>query len=280
MKKRLYISILSTIFVLGLSIHSNAQGIKFRDFWRNTLRNEKFSITGNLGLSTYFGDVCTGTDCMQFRPNLGIGAIYRFHDNFSVKTDLNYFRLYSDDTWERRNLGFRSDNLEVYSSLMYDIFPWERQFRRRHRISPYLFAGIGVAFYNPQAQLDGRWHNLRPMETEGVRYGIATPIIPFGGGVRYVHSKSLEFMLEAGYRITFTDYLDDVSGTRFRDPSEIQDRTARSLSNRATIDNFRGQRGNPDRNDGYFLLQAKVRYTFVRNLSHYSTRPPGLRRKL
>ncbi|WMJ73294.1 DUF6089 family protein [Cytophagaceae bacterium ABcell3] len=279
MKKSLQIATLFTgVFLLSFS--SSAQTL--RDTWRNIQRDERLSVLGSLGLSAYFGDVCESFDCMQLRPNAGIGAIFRITNHFSSKTEANYFRLYSDDTHESRNLGFRSDNVELYTSVMFDLFAYQKNIRLRNVVSPYLFAGFGVAFYNPQAQYNGRWFNLRPLETEGERYSIATPIIPFGGGVRFTINRNFEFMLEGAYRVTFTDHLDDVSSVEHRPIESFSDPLARNIAHRYK-DNYNpenGQRGNPDRNDGYFLLQAKIRYTFVRQLSTYGTRPPGLRRKL
>jgi hypothetical protein len=277
-------SIAAIIFFFILIGEADAQfvptdGIKGK--WEKILKSEKISVLGNLGLGTYFGDVCDNFDCMQLRPNIGIGATFRITDNFSNKTEINYFRLYSDDTWERRNLGFRSDNLEIYTAVMYDLFAYQKRFAFRNKINPYLFAGIGVAFYSPKAEIDGQWHNLRPMETEGLRYGTATPIIPLGVGIRYAYSRSIEFIAEGAYRITFTDYLDDVSGFKFVEADKFEDPIARQLSNRSNVANSETwQRGNPNSNDGYFLAQIKVRYIFSKVPPLMNQNIPGLRRKL
>ena len=56
---------------------------------------------------------------------------------------------------------------------------------------------------------------MQPLTTEGQAsgYGLTQFSIPFGGGIRYRVSRNFDAALELGWRKTFTDYLDDVSGT-------------------------------------------------------------------
>ena len=82
------------------------------------------------------------------------------------------------------------------------------------------------------------------------------------------------FILEAGYRFTFTDYLDDVSSARYVDYSLVNGPVAVELSDRrvgddmpvdnlATPENERllkGRRGNPEKNDHYLMLNIKLQY--------------------
>jgi len=71
--------------------------------------------------------------------------------------------------------------------------------------------------------------------------------------------------LEGGYRLTFTDYLDDVS-TVYPDPASFTDPIAAALSMRYEDPVPPGtQRGDPNQNDGYFLLNIKVEYYLPKN---------------
>jgi hypothetical protein len=228
---------------------------------KDFIQFERLSFTGGFGFSTYYGDLCDNIECMRLRPNLGVGAIYRFDlkavEFFSLKSEINYFRLYSKDTYENRNNTFRSGNVEIFSSAMFELFPYE-EFTIRRLINPYGFLGFGIVYYNPKAELNGEWHALRPLQTEGVKYGSISPIIPFGIGATVKLIPTLSIMAEAGYRITFTDYLDDVSSETFLPQSSFEDPNAGALANphNRTI-----QRGNPGRNDGYFMFSVKARFT-------------------
>jgi hypothetical protein len=237
---------------------------KFFVFSNHFKVNEAVSIFGATGVSNYYGDLCDGIKCTLWRPNFGIGMIYRLSKHISSKSELNYFRLASKDTWKGRNLNFRSSNLEVYSSLMYDLYKFNKNFKKRKLFSPYLFVGIGVVFYNPRGELNGKWYNLRPLQTEGTKYGIATPIVPFGIGVKIKHTRNWDFLAEIGYRITFSDHLDDVSSYKFKKIGDFDDPTAAAISNKTQQgDNFLGYRGNPRRKDGYVIIDIKARYTFT-----------------
>lgn len=225
---------------------------------------ELLTIYGGIGFATYYGDLCEGFNCMKPRLNVGIGALYRlpyFYERINIKTELSYFRLYAKDTYPERNLTFRSNNVELYTSAMISLFPYEKHFRRRTLFDPYLFIGIGLVYYSPQAYLNGKWTNLRPLETEGKHYSPIAPMVPYGAGIRVNLDVNWNFLLEGGYRWTFTDYLDDVSGPYYKDQSSFSDPLAAQASYRGTIPGMR-TRGNPDKKDGYFMFNARVTYTF------------------
>ena len=225
---------------------------------------ELLTIYGGLGFATYYGDLCEGIDCMKLRPQLGVGALYRLKyagERIHIKSELNYFRLYATDYHPRRNLSFRSNNLELYTSAMISLFPYEKHKSRRTKFDPYLFIGVGLVYYVPQAQLNGSWYNLRKLETEGKHYAPIAPMIPYGFGTRVNMGTNWNAMFEAGYRWTFTDYLDDVSGAGYKDLNSFDNSTAKQLSYRSSESGLR-TRGNPNKNDGYFIFTARLTYTF------------------
>lgn len=225
---------------------------------------ELLSVYGSLGLANYYGDLCDNFECIHPRPTIGAGLIYRLSNKVSSKSELNYLRLASQDVWPGRNFSFRSGNVELYTSLMYDYYEFTKNMRKRKFLSPYVFAGVGLATYNPRAELNGKWYSLRSLKTEGKNYGYVTPIIPFGFGVKIRHTRTWDFLVEAGYRLTFTDYIDDVSSFEFRPLGDFDSKEAADLSNRTSEgDAFQGYRGNPKRNDGYMVFSVKARYTFI-----------------
>lgn len=70
---------------------------------------------------------------------------------------------------------------------------------------------------------EDEWIELKPLGTEGQYllddndeyadpYSLTQIAIPFGAGVRYSLTEKLDLRFEIGARLTFTDYLDDVSG--------------------------------------------------------------------
>jgi hypothetical protein len=220
------------------------------------------SFNFNLGLSTYYGDLCDQYSCMIFRPNFGISYMYRWSRRVSFRAEANYYRLSSKDVYKSRDFSFRSGNVEFYVGSIYDILPFSKRFKKRKFLTPYVFAGVGVTYFNPRAQFKGKWYALEPLHTEGDSYSRFTAIIPFGLGIRIKAGKGFDIMLESGYRKTFTDRLDDVSSHQFQPIASFSNPIAASLSNKtAQGDKYKGYRGNPNRLDGYFIFQVKISYT-------------------
>jgi hypothetical protein len=220
------------------------------------------TYSANIGLSSYYGDLCDQYSCMIFRPNFGIAYMYRWDRRLSFRVEANYYRLYSNDYYKYRNFSFRSGNVEFYVGGIYDLFPYSKRFKKRKLITPYVFGGFGLTYFNPKAQYQGKWYALEPLHTEGNSYSRVTAIIPFGFGIRIKSAKGFDYMLEAGYRKTFTDRLDDVSSHKFQPIASFSDPVAAALSNRTVQgDKYQGYRGNPHKLDGYFIFQLKVCYT-------------------
>lgn len=255
---------------------------------RAILHHERLGITAGAGVSSYYGDLCDKASCMKFRPNIGIGGMLRMNDNLGVKAEINYVRLYSEDYWEHRNFQFRSYSFEFYTAGYYQYFPYERFHHRRKPWNPYVFLGLGLTYYNPKAEYNGEWVSLRKFQTEGVKYGSITAMIPFGGGVSFNINKKWELLLELGYRKTFTDYLDDVSGRGpqdgWRPLTTFNNQIGHDLSNKTGMgDSYWEQtnqpRGNPTKKDGYFVAQVKARYIISSSKTHYRLRRAPLRKR-
>lgn len=143
-------------------------------------------------------------------------------------------------------------------------------------LSPYLLAGAGFFSYTPKAQFNNRWVALRPLHTEGqgfaeypdrTTYKQLSWCIPLGAGIKYDAGRLLNFRIEILYRITGTDYLDDVS-KQYIDPSlfskylpageaamavSLADRSAELAGGAANSTN--AVRGNPANRDAYFSVQ-------------------------
>ena len=149
----------------------------------------------------------------------------------------------------------------------------------------FVSAGIGAFYYNPKTRLDGPWIELRPLRTEGQglpggadEYGSVSLCIPLGVSYSMRINKQVSIGIEAAYRYTFTDYIDDVS-TDYYNPYDIalyvggdQAEVASYLSNpslgvaqgglssRVTAPGQ--QRGDPTDDDGYMFAMFKVHYLF------------------
>ena len=267
MRAKFYILIFIFLLILNIQ-NTHSQGKKRKSIFKH----EKANILVSLGTSTYYGDLCDKFECMVFRPNMGIGFMYRLTNHIYNKTELNYYRLYATDVYPERNLSFRSGNFEFYTSAVFDLFPYTKHFPKRKLINPYVFLGLGLTYFNPRGLHPNKleWMALRPLETEGESYFPITLIIPYGFGVKIKFHRNYDFMLEGGYRKTFTDRLDDVSNLAYKDLGSFTDEDAAAMSMKAVDETgnptsyknsyLKQQRGNPNKLDGYFLMSVKFRY--------------------
>src|SRR5690606_5777613 len=147
---------------------------------------------------------------------------------------------------------------------VFSLFSDNIKYYQRSKFNPYAVFGIGVTTVNPQAFYEGEWYKLRGLMTEGEDYAGAALVIPFGAGVKFKVTNEFNMALEAVYRVTFTDYLDDVS-TVYVPQSDFTDPIAAALADRRPeVDLPHARpgaiRGGPDSNDGYFIFSLKGTY--------------------
>ncbi|MEM7552449.1 MAG: DUF6089 family protein [Bacteroidota bacterium] len=257
--KQLFFLITAICVVMGVTD-------AYSQIYRNR-SNTKLFLTGGVGVSSYFGDLNNSNDLLDTRINFTLGLGYYFDSRFGVRSEVTFFQLEGDDSEaddpgrRQRNLSFQSNNIEFNVVGIAHLFNRPTKYAVSSPINPYAFAGIGVTYFNPTAELDGERISLPDLMTEGVSYSQLTFIIPFGIGVKYHVTPMLSLAVEGGARIAFTDYLDDVS-TTYPGAEFFSDPIAAALSDR-TINGPAGPgdiRGNPDNDDFYGLLSLKVVY--------------------
>ncbi|HTX89062.1 MAG TPA: DUF6089 family protein, partial [Bacteroidales bacterium] len=136
----------------------------------------------------------------------------------------------------------------------------------RHFITPYIYAGVSVFFFNPKSGGEA----LQPLGTEGQNteggkkpYSLVDVSIPFGLGMKLSVSQRIGFTLFWEMHKTFTDYLDDVSGTYYLNGASIDpNNTAEFLSDPARSHQPGMERGNSKNNDWYAFAGISVSYRF------------------
>lgn len=243
-------------------------------------RQRSLILTGGTGSATYYGELSNPGTYLKFQPNVNIGLQKYMSSRINVRVELNWFQLKgtdaqaSDEGRKVRGLSFHSSNFELSAVGAINLWENGNRYYRRPSFNIYGFAGIGLLYFNPKADYQGKSYALEPFQTEGVSYSRFVPVIPFGLGVRIKTGPNTNVVLEGGYRKTFTDYLDDVS-TRYVAPSSdpvaayFQNPNNPAYNPAATgnINDFNAgsKRGNPSATDSYFLLNAKIEYYLPMN---------------
>lgn len=232
---------------------------------------------GWVGTAHYFGDLNPNYDFGQGELAGGIIARYNFNQRLAVKFGGNYGNIsgsdaMSQDVFQRnRNLSFRSEILEGNLNFEFNFLTYEHG-SEYNRFTPYVFAGVSLFSFNPQAQLDGVWYDLQPLGTEGQfrgeEYNLTQVAMNYGGGLKVDLSFDWSLNIFISSRRLFTDYLDDVS-TVYADPGDLEEirnefsiqLADRSLNNSGIPGN---QRGNSQNNDSYAFVGIGLVYNFAR----------------
>ncbi len=261
------------IFLISLGLILSNKG--FAQNIEKPLNERELGIS--LGTAYYLGDINPYFPLIGARESAGV--FFRFNRNYrwSFKTNLIYGRITANDAnnfdanLRTRNLTFRSIIVEFSEQIEFNFLPHRIDDNERFKFSPYSFIGIGAFYYNPQARVNGTTYNLRDYNTEGQGviagkniYGPINISIPMGMGVKYNLGPKSVFTLEFSIRKTFTDYLDDVSGT-YVSPSILQ---ANNGSNAVILADPSGNainktgtlRGNPDSRDWYGFLNIGLSF--------------------
>ncbi len=181
-----------------------------------------------IGGAVYYGDLTLDSPVDNFqlvRPNFGAFISHHFDERWAILAGLQNFTLIADDALNSRenirmrNLSFKSNIWEFALKGEFYLIPFYPE-KNYNPFTLYASAGIAVFYHNPKAKFLGEYHALHPLSTEGQGldnvpevkpYSLVQLAIPILGGIKYNITSGINFFIEFGPRITFTDYLDDVS---------------------------------------------------------------------
>ncbi|MGK0365342.1 MAG: hypothetical protein ACI85O_002408 [Saprospiraceae bacterium] len=200
-------------------------GISFSQYTQAQNSSSEFGVFG--GWSNYSGDLQQNQyERDEMQPAYGVFIRHNFNDFIALKAqvlkgsisgaDSNYSSLLVS---KERNLHFRSDIYEA--ALQAEISFMKFGENNKKVAAPYLLVGVSVFHFNPQAKFEGDWYDLQPFGTEGQgmiahpekkKYELTQFAIPLGVGFNIALGDKAQLGFEMGFRKTFTDYLDDVSG--------------------------------------------------------------------
>ncbi len=188
----------------------------------------KFEMGINAGVFVYQGDLTPSQpgSYKTLRPGLNLLVNRIISPLFSLRTILALGGLKGNDSKykapgyrQQRNFKFKSPVFELSELLVADIFR-NNISRQSSRLSPYLFAGLGISLLNIKrdwSRFNAEYFSSEPTTISGLttdqRHPVPAliPVIPTGVGIRYSISSRISLTAETSYRFTFTDYLDGFS---------------------------------------------------------------------
>lgn len=315
------------------------KAIKKNNKQMSSFRGRKFDfkdkVYNSIGVSVnafnYYGDLspttkAISTDISLTQPAIGLSFTHRFGPRYQLVGSFTYGGIQGSDNSSAdpadvenavyryvRNLSFRNRIKELSVVAQVDLFKNEQTYLSRVQWTPYAYAGLAGFHHNPQAigpETDlfgqplsdaGTWIDLRPLKTEGKSYSLFQIAIPFGLGARFKLNEIMDIAVEWGFRYTFTDYLDDVSGYYVDLNSFGTNERAKALSYRSnevplgvnsnvdelianrytgyagftTVSGFGhinsdgtpNLRGKPDGNDNYMITSIRISYILGKSFS-------------
>jgi opacity protein-like surface antigen len=240
---------------------------------------QQVELGASLGGASYQGDLNLYNPVKISGISAGAFAKLNFDPHWGLGFHYNFGQIKADDA-KSNNLQFNDRNLSFYTSLselsllvdfnLFDLLSYSR----KGKMTPYLFAGVGIILFNPKATYNGNDIELKPLTTEGQAkpYKGYAPTFPYGAGVKYRLKDNMTIFSEIGYRTPYTDYIDDVSGvyassSAFTNSSNAS--LSKALSDRSGeitgtyLGNPGTQRGDFRKRDNYMFVGIGISYTFV-----------------
>lgn len=234
-----------------------------------------------VGTSNYLGDLVEGhIDPNEYNLAYGVFGRYQMSRFISFKGFLNKAQVSGSDAnnpltngLRQRNLSFSSTIIELGIINEFSITPYNP--REDKNALPYVFVGVSGFYFNPQTEFKGEVHNLRPLGTEGQGnvlagtnpYSAVAFAVPFGFGFKWNVNPKVNIGAEFGFRITTTDYLDDVSD-RYPNLEVLAERNPLTAALSYRADEFNTdlnaadaqgkKRGNPDNMDWFFIAGVNI----------------------
>ncbi|MCX2741110.1 thrombospondin type 3 repeat-containing protein [Pontibacter anaerobius] len=205
------------------------------------------------GVTAVRSDICGSWGCNDFGPNVSVGGLYKFSPYLGVSGTIDYVKLGASDKDRRSqlNLAFESQVIEVTGSVLLnllDSYAGSGNYRskRKRFVVPYVRLGAGFVYYNPVSFPRDRSLDESQVTYDPERkYPAIAPVVPLGGGLRFYINDEISIASEIVYRVTNTDYLDNV-GPR---------------------------QGNPTTKDQYGVVAIKLQYTPVLKNKIFSKKP-------
>jgi len=156
----------------------------------------------HIGVTSYSGDLKRGYNLSETSIAFSPTARFNFSEIVTARISLlagkiNGAEVPIDALAIQRDQTFSAGFLELSANFEYHFLDFKTE-NSRFNYSPYVFAGFGILNYSDVPSSE----NISPFQ----------PIIPLGGGFKYLLNKKYVIGIEFSARKTFFDYVDGISG--------------------------------------------------------------------
>ncbi|MEZ0487980.1 outer membrane beta-barrel protein [Fibrella aquatica] len=257
---RLYLYIVLCLYLSQLAFAQSTA-----NKWSESIGDHSVGV--HVSTSRYCGDLSERYNLAHLQFGWGIEGHYRyrFHERWCLMSDIGLYHIRATQQYTKNaanQLSFYATNFSVNTRVKWDM------------LSPevgnlwnvfYLFGGVGATTLSPSTLLNNTVYSLPDFKTEGNEYALWAAQVNYGLGFPMALNKSTLLSIEGRYTHVRTDYLDDVS-TVYVDKSASSELERNLADKRIAFGlppNVIGAtRGNPAKNDGYFLLTLQIIHKF------------------
>ena len=237
-------------------------------FQYHSAKTQDLEVGVNIGGCYYLGDLNPGKHFLNTDIAYGVVARYNLDTRWAVKISGLRSKIKGNSAQSaflpERDLSFSSELTDIAGVMEFNFRPYFIG-SRMNVISPYIYCGISVFFFNPV----DHGVSLRAMGTEGQNigyqgrspYGSVGVSNSFGVGAKMNLAKRLGLQVYWEMHKTFNDYLDDVSTTYYLDGSSVDPNNLAGTASDPTLNHKPGmQRGNTSNKDWYAFFGVSVTY--------------------
>lgn len=258
----------------------------FAQSFYNRRINRRWEVSGSIGNTASLTELTPDGNYFDPKLNFGGDIQYKFGGRFNARVGVDFFQLSGNDedipveqNTRARGLSYTSNNIELNGTVTVSLFPHTDRFTQRKLVNPYVFAGIGLLYFDPRAVVPdslvrdginygtvpnaGKRVSLANYNTERTDYSRFAIVVPMGIGVRVKVTQFMDIAGEIGGRITFTDYLDDISSNNYPDLDAFDWQNNQDEMIAAALSSPKGstgRRGNPETNDYYMIFKIKANF--------------------
>ncbi len=188
---------------------------------------QSFEIGLTGGLGNYEGDLSPFLFVpTETHPATGTFFRLNFNRYLAIRAQIMATKISGSDANSLLDVGRLERNLSFESKIReFSIMPELNLafFDRKSflgKFSGFVYGGVALFQFDPYTELNDTKVRLQPLGTEGQgiegnkdKYALTQISIPMGGGVKIFLNDRWTLSVEGSARKTFTDYLDDVSGS-------------------------------------------------------------------
>lgn len=200
--------------------------------------NGRNEFGGMVGVSSYYGDLFHGYKLKDFHPSFTFYYQRNFNSFFQYRLGANYLGISGSDenskNYQTRNLSFQSNIYEISNNIIFNFQPFGSVGWRDKSSTVYVLTGLNAFNFDPKAS-GSQQVSLQPYNNNSNgKYWRMQASVPLGIGFKikgrdHRRSGANVFAFEMQWRKTFTDNLDDVSGS-YNDYSAILQKSGTTVA--------------------------------------------------